>query len=91
MATMTDLWIYRDGVWILTVAPFITVRLMLFDCGDRLWAACCGGKPVEHISPSTSASVVMHRAWDYYDARIDLVSDKLVDMQMQTQRRTAYV
>lgn len=81
---MTRLWTYRGGVWILTAAPFITVRLL-----HGTWTACCGGRPVEHIAPGISASDVMRRAWNYYDARIDLVSTERVELQLK--RRKAYV
>lgn len=87
---MTRLWTYRGGVWILNVAPFITVHLLPSQ-GDtfHMWMACCGGRPVDHIAPGMSASDVMRRAWDYYDARIDLVSTERVELQLK--RRKAYV
>lgn len=85
---MTRLWTYRGRVWILGAAPFITVRLLPGPSGT-IWTACCGGRPVEHIAPGISASDVMRRAWNYYDARIDLVSTERVELQLK--RRKVHV
>ena len=72
------MWAYHDGVWLLTVFPLITVRNI-----EGMWMAFWGGYLVQSINSSTSAATVMKRTFDYFDARIDLVSTEKVERMMK--------
>lgn len=72
------MWADHDGVWILTVFPLITVRNI-----EGMWLAFWGGRLVRSINSSTSPHTVMKRTFDYFDARIDLVSTEKVERMMK--------
>lgn len=72
------MWACHGGVWILTVFPLITVRNV-----EGMWLAFWGGLLVESINSSKSPHTVMMRTFDYFDARIDLVSTEKVERMLK--------
>lgn len=72
------MWARHGDVLILTVFPLITVRKV-----DGLWASFWGGRYIREIAPRKDASIVMMRTFDYFDARIDLVSTEKVERMMK--------
>lgn len=65
------MWKRYGNIWVMKEMPIITVEPFLVS-GSFVWKACCGGRPVPQITPSTNSAEVMRRAEAYYDARIDL-------------------
>jgi len=65
------MWQRYGNVWVMKEMSIITVEPFQSD-GLYLWKACCGGRPVEQIKPSTNSAEVMRRTEQYYDARIEL-------------------
>lgn len=72
------MWAYHDGVWLLAVFPLITVERV-----NGVWAAFWGGRYIREISPRKNASTVMKHTFDYFDARIDLVSTEKIERMMK--------
>ena len=78
------MWAYHGGGWVLTVFPLITVERI-----DGMWAAFWGGWPLGVVEPQNSASTVMKRTFEYFDARIDLVSTEKIERMLK--ERKVYV
>lgn len=70
------MWERYGDTWVLKELPFITVEPLLMVKGGRAWVACCGGRLVPHISPSTNSADVMRRTEKYYDERIEMTPVK---------------
>lgn len=72
------MWTRCGNIWVMKEMPIITVEpfpVPVPPGGPKnhfIWKACCGGRPVEQIKPSTDSAEVMRRTEQYYDARIDL-------------------
>lgn len=75
------MWAFHDGVWHMTVFPLITV-----ECVNGVWVAFFGGRCIREIRPEKSASTVMRHTFDYFDARIDLVSTEKIERMMKGNR-----
>lgn len=54
------MWTRYGNIWVMKEMPIITVEPFHSD-GLYLWKACCGGRPVEQIKPSTNSAEVMRR------------------------------
>lgn len=74
------MWERRGNIWVHKEMPIITIQPLQADGGPvminghHLWAACCGGRPVLQIPPSTNSAEVMMQAEKYYDARIEMTT-----------------
>lgn len=78
------MWAYHGGGWVLTVFPLITVRNV-----EGMWLAFWGGELIRSINSSKTASTVMMRTFDYFDARIDLVNTEKIEKMLKA--RIVYV
>lgn len=78
------MWAYHGGVWLLTVFPLITVRNI-----EGVWLAFWGGGPLGVVEPQKNASTVMMHTFEYFDARIDLVSTEKIEKMLKA--RIVYV
>lgn len=72
------MWARHGDVWILTVFPLITVRKV-----DGLWWAFWGGWLLNVVEPRTEASIVMTHTFDYFDARINLISTEKIERMLK--------
>ena len=69
------MWKRYGNIWVCQEMTFLTIEPFVAEGqpdGPRVWKACCGGRPVPQIEPSTSSTEVMMRAEKYYDARIKM-------------------
>lgn len=66
-----NIWVFQE-MPIITIEPFPVLGPPGSPKNRFVFKACCGGRPVEQIEPSTNSAEVMRRAEAYYDARIDL-------------------
>lgn len=78
------MWAYHGGGWVLTVFPLITVKNI-----EGMWLAFWGGELIRSINSSETASTVMMHTFDYFDARIDLVSTEKIEQMLK--ERIVYV
>lgn len=65
------MWEKNGSIWVYTSMPIITIAPGNGPDGQTIWHACCGGRPVLQISPSTNLGELMMRTVKYYDDRIE--------------------
>lgn len=71
------MWQRYGNTWVYKEMPIITVEPFAQEGqpnGPKVWQACCGGRPVPQIAPSSSSADVMTRTEKYYDARIEMTT-----------------
>ena len=73
------MWQRYGNIWVCKELPIITIEPFAAEGqpdGPKVWHACCGGRPVPQIAPSSSSVEVMKRAEKYYDDRIEMTTVK---------------
>lgn len=70
-----NMWRRNGNVWYMPRMPRITVEPVRLFGGVIAWQAHFSGSPVEAIGVAFDSSIVREKAFEYFDARIDIGED----------------